>query len=993
KDYAQNVKNQSISTQDWKSTAKAGSAIIKTEEYNLWSMRMDQYLTFTDHALWEVIVNGDSVTPVASANAGAKGHIPPKTAKQKLVWRQQGIKEDAEDHSQAEFAASSQEGLDKNYDRFQKLISQLEIHGDVIFQEDANLMLLRSLPSAWNNIALIMRNKFDLDTLSIDDLRGHFARECRAPMNQGNRNKDASRRNSPEDTFTANALVIQDGIVGYNWSFQAEEGLKNFVLMVYTSQGSSSSDFEESDSEDENMFKPKKVKKTVKPSLEKIEFVNSRNITIENENKAKKPRKFSQSPRVLNNKEKITGPKQTRPVWDNTPRVNHQSKLTHPHPKRNFVRAAVLTKSGQVPVNAAKQSSHRAASSVSAARRVNTAASRPNLNDALPTTYSYFKVHSPVRRHFKQKSTAKTTNFNEKGNTVRVDNVTTVGPKAVVSAAEGNKDNAVNSLACRIWRPKGNLIDHISKDSGSYTLKRFNYVDPQGRLKHMTENKSYLTDYQEIDGGFIAFGGNDKGGGINKKTYCLVVVDDFSRFRWVFFLAPKDETPKILKNFIAGIENQMDHKVKTIRCDNETKFKNRIMNEFYEMKGIRREFSVSRTPQQNGRKPALSFMRPFGCSVTILNTLDHLGNQTNGNAGLKSSGDEVADDTRKKSTEVPRKENGEEKETKGMSLKDTRIFSGAYDDEVKGKVVNFNNLKLTTVVSLIPITRIHKDHPKEQIIRDPLSAPQTRRMTKTSQEHAMVIQALIDLSWIEEMQDELLQFRLQKVYVDDIIFGSTKKSLCTEFEGLKHKKFQMSSMGKLTFFLGLQVMQRHDGIFISHNKYMDDILKKFNIYSVTKTSTPIETNKVLLKDEEAKDVDVHIYRLMIGSLMHLTASRPDIMFAVCACARFQVTPKFLQLHAMKRIFRYLKGQPKLGLWYHRDSPFNLEAFLDSNNAGASLDRKSTIGGCQFLGKRLISWQCKKKIVVANSTTKAEHVVAANYCGQVLWIQNHMLDWI
>ncbi|GJW85729.1 hypothetical protein Tco_0158874 [Tanacetum coccineum] len=116
------------------------------------------------------------------------------------------------------------------------------------------------------------------------------------------------------------------------------------------------------------------------------------------------------------------------------------------------------------------------------------------------------------------------------------------------------------------------------------------------------------------------------------------------------------------------------------------------------------------------------------------------------------------------------------------------------------------------------------------------------------------------------------------------------------------------------------------------------------------------------------------------------------MFAVCACARFQVTPKTSHLNAVKRIFRYLKGQPKLGLWYPKDSPFDLEAFSDSDYAGASLDRKSTIGGCQFLGKRLISWQCKKQTIVANSTTEAEYVAAANCCGQVLWIQNQMLDY-
>ncbi|GJT57508.1 ribonuclease H-like domain-containing protein [Tanacetum coccineum] len=378
--------------------------VLKTGEYDLWSMRMEQYLTFTDHALWEVIVNGDSVSPVASASTGAEGPIPPKTAEQKLARKNElkakstlmlaipdehllkfhackdakslweaiknrfgGNKESKKmqktilKQNYENFAASSQEGLDKTYDRFQKLISQLEIHGEVISQEDANLKLLRSLPSAWNNIALIMRNKSDLDTLSMDDLynnlkvyeseikgksssssnsqnvafvssdnssstnetvntahsvsaasskdqastasyvddvmfsffanqsnapqldykdleqidaddleemdlkwqvamltmrvkrfikktgrkmdlndkeivgfdrtkvkcynyhrRGHFARECRAPRNQGNRNKDAPRRNAPVDTSTTNALVVQDGI-GYQIGLQSLE--------------------------------------------------------------------------------------------------------------------------------------------------------------------------------------------------------------------------------------------------------------------------------------------------------------------------------------------------------------------------------------------------------------------------------------------------------------------------------------------------------------------------------------------------------------------------------------------------------------------------------------------------------------------------------------------------------------------------------------------------------------------------------------------------
>nr|GEW94004.1 putative ribonuclease H-like domain-containing protein [Tanacetum cinerariifolium] len=164
------------------------------------------------------------------------------------------------------------------------------------------------------------------------------------------------------------------------------------------------------------------------------------------------------------------------------------------------------------------------------------------------------------------------------------------------------------------------------------------------------------------------------------------------------------------------------------------------------------------------------------------------------------------------------------------------------------------------------------------------------------------------------------------------------------------------------------------------------------LISVKTASTPIETQEPLVRDEEVADVDVHLYWSMIGSLMYLTAFRPDIMFAVCACSRFQVTPKTSHLQAVKRIFRYLKGKPKLGLWYLKVSSFDLEAYSDSDYASANLDRKSTIEGCQLFGRRLISWQCKKQTIVATSTTKAEYIAAAHCCGQVLQIQNQLLDY-
>nr|GEU69418.1 hypothetical protein [Tanacetum cinerariifolium] len=174
---------------------------------------------------------------------------------------------------------------------------------------------------------------------------------------------------------------------------------------------------------------------------------------------------------------------------------------------------------------------------------------------------------------------------------------------------------------------------------------------------------------------------------------------------------------------------------------------------------------------------------------------------------------------------------------------------------------------------------------------------------------------------------------LVQIYIDDIIFGAKNKDLCKSFEKLMKDKFQMSSMGELTFFLGLQVKQKKDEIFISQDKYVAEILRKFGLTEGKSASTPIDTENPLLKDPDGEDVDVHTYRSMISSLMYLTFSRPDIMFAVCACAHFQVTPKASHLHVVNRIFKYLKGKPDLGLWYPKDSPFDLVAYSDSDYAG------------------------------------------------------------
>ncbi|GJY97541.1 putative ribonuclease H-like domain-containing protein [Tanacetum coccineum] len=702
-----------------------------------------------------------------------------------------------------------------------------------------------------------------------------------------------------------------------------------------------------------------------------------------------------------------------------------------------------------------------------------------------------------------------------------------------------------------------------------------------------------------------------------KKMYCLVVTDDFSRFTWIFFLDSKDETSGILMNFITEIENLVDHKVKVIRCDNGSEFKNRVINQFCEKKGIKREYSVARTPQQNGvakrRNRTLieaaktmwfvsdsSYYYFWAEAVNILamckfdgkadegffiryslnckafrvfNSITRIveeslnirflenkpnvvgsgpdwlfdidaltktmnyepivaGIQSNGFASTKASvntgqarvetepvrdyillplwvADPPIDSTLKSSDNAGFKPSSDDKKkddddpgkdsecddhedqdninstnnittaspsvnaagtfkanitnnvtivsltvnVAGLNADDAgsnelqndqdnpalEVDSILVDDEDEILEADMSNLDFTIQVSFTPTSRIHKDHPLEQVIRDIQAHTQTRQMIKNLEEYGLVTtlrqrtshkdlqnclfacflsqeepkkvtDALKDPSWIEALnkkdkrgiviknkarlvaqghtQEEGIDYdevfapvaRIEAIrlflayasFKDFVVYQMDVKSaflygkieegvyVCQppRFEDLDFPD-KMSSVGELTFFLGLQVKQKNDCIFISQDKYITEILKIFRFKDVKSASTPFDKGRPLLKDIDGEDMDVHLYRSMISSLMYLTSSRPDIMFEVYAYARYQVTPKESHLHAVKRIFRYLKGQPKLGLWCLKDSTFDLVAYIDSDYAGTSLDMKSTIRVCQFLGCRLISWQCKK----------------------------------
>nr|GEX76962.1 hypothetical protein [Tanacetum cinerariifolium] len=629
---------------------------------------------------------------------------------------------------------------------------------------------------------------------------------------------------------------------------------------------------------------------------------------------------------------------------------------------------------------------------------------------------------------------------------------------------------------------------------------------------------------------------------ISHKWYCLVVTDDFSRFTWTFFLKTKDETSGILRKFITEIENLRDLKVKIIRVL-VNKSHNKTLYELF-----------------NGRSPAIGFLKPFGCHVMILNTLDHLGmfeakgdegtNSTNlsgtkdaasqevkkdvsslryntlpkwvHDALLESSSSTPQDDY---STDVPESSgnynptatliNPSADQVETLTVETLIPTTNRFEDilgvttnfdELNGVEADVSNMETTIIASPTPTLRIHKDHPKSQII-GPVDTPiQTRNKSKEVGEQSFIAiihqktdpallqlflfscflsqvepkkisDALQDLSRVEAMQEELLQFKIQNVWslvncpkgvrpigtkwvlknkkdergivirnkarivaqghtqeegidydevfasverikamrlflayasfmgftdpkfpakvykVEKAMYGLHQAPRAGEFEALMHEKFQMSAMGELNFFLGLQVLKKEDDIFLSQDKYVGDILKKFGYSDVKSSNTPMDKQNPWGKDKTGKDVDLHLYRSMIGSLMYLTAYRPDIMFAVCAYAKHQnpwgkdKTGKDVDLH----LYRSMIGSLMYLTAYRPDIMFAVCAYAKhqvtpkeySNYGGATEDRKSTTRGSQFLGRRLISWHCKKQTIVATSTTKAEYVAVASGCGQVL----------
>ncbi|GJW58715.1 putative ribonuclease H-like domain-containing protein [Tanacetum coccineum] len=685
---------------------------------------------------------------------------------------------------------------------------------------------------------------------------------------------------------------------------------------------------------------------------------------------------------------------------------------------------------------------------------------------------------SPIKRSYYIKPALRPKDLKQDVKTFGVKNMTTIGKRAVVNTGKGKLDTDLHKSRW-VWRPKENYLDHVPKDSGSFMLKKGNpeillqdhTVVDSGCSSHMTGNKAYLSEYEDYNGGFMAFrslSGKDKG---PTQEYILLLLQPHKT------RIPLNDVVQIAQEKL--LKSSPDKDIQILKMFFEKEGQHHMPEDEQHLKKKRGKLHLKKKADQATNTNTLSTDRPFVSTDRPFVSTDRSNTPYVSTASTPTgaqcwSNQSVSILEAKYLNDASTLPNANYPLIQiCLTWKMLLILSQMMEysielirDEDVGAVADFNNMDNTIAVSPIPTLRI---------LGDPTSAVQTRgkiqkaslaqqalvsyihRQNRTnhkdhqiclfacflSQEELKTIsQALQDESWVEAMQEELLQFKLQKVwvlvdfpygkkvigtkwvfrnkrdersivvknkarsrreairlflafasymgftvyqmdvksaflygaikeevyvhqppgfvdlahpnkvykvikalyglhqaprawyetlssflmengfrrdtidktlfvkkkksdimlvqvYVDDIIFGSTTKSMCTEFEECTHKRFQMSFMGELTFFLGLQVKQQSDRIFISQDKYVADILKKFDFLSIRTATTPIESNKPLVKDEDGVDVDVHVYR-------------------------------------------YLKHQPKLGLWYLRDSPFELEAYSDSDYGGSNLDRKSTI---------------------------------------------------
>nr|GEV01689.1 uncharacterized mitochondrial protein AtMg00810-like [Tanacetum cinerariifolium] len=983
--------------------------ILNPNEFDLWKIRIEQYFLMIDYSLWEVILNGDSPAPTRVVE-GVLQLVAPTTVEQKLA-RKNELKACAMEkrfRGNTETKKVQKTLLKQQYENFTGTTTQ-NLAFVSSFNTDSTTesvsaaasvsaacakMHVSSLPNVDSLSNAVIYSFFasqfsspqldNEDLKQIDDrrnlranvptslgfdmskvecynchMKGHFARECKSP-------KDSRRNGS------------------YDWSFQAEEEPANYALMAFSSS-SSSSDNELSPTKPEQDLSH--TNRPIAPIIE--DWVSN----FEDESETKAPQIV---PSFVQSTEQVKSPR---------PSVQHAET--------------------SIPTGTPMPTSPKPTSN--GKRRNRKACFVCKSLDHLIKDYDYHenKMAKPTAR-----------NHAHRGNHKHYAPMTHQHPqKHMVSAVVLTQSKPVYII---VVRPVSTDVPKI-KSNPQHALKDKGVID-SGCSWHMIGNMSYLFDFKELNGGYVAFGGNPKGGKISGKgksgqnivpsrdltcLFAKATIDESNlwhrRLRHINF---KTMNKLVKGNLVRGLPTKVfendntcvaSKKGKQHRAFCKTKHVSSVDQPLYRLhmdlfgptfvKSLNKKIYCLVVTDDYNRDAAfvekeLEFDAKKPESEVIVSPSSRYRDFT---TEFEDYSNNSINEVNATCTLVP---------TVGQISPDsTNTFSAASplnditysdDEDDVGAEADFNNLETSITVSPIPTTRVHKDHPVTQIIGDLTLATQTRSMTRVAKDQGglsqmfnddihtcmfacflsqeepkrekellvpngfsgikrmkealwsgtkqdlfedpdhpdkvyKVVKALYGLhqaprAWYETLAnylqengfqrgkiDQTLFIKRQKedillvqIYVDDIIYGAINKDLCKSFEKLMKDKFQMSSMGVLTFFLGLQVKQKKDGIFISHDRYVAEILRKFGSTEGKSASNPIDTEKPLLKDPNDEDVDVHTYRSMIGSLMYLTSSRPDIMFA--------------------------------------------------------------------------------ETVVATSSTEAEYVAAASCCAQVLSIQNQLLDY-
>nr|GEW15150.1 putative ribonuclease H-like domain-containing protein [Tanacetum cinerariifolium] len=974
----------------------------------MWKMRIEQYFLMIDYSLREIILNGDSPTPTRVVD-GVVQVIAPTTTKQRLAKKNElkargTLLMALPDKHQLKFniykdAKSLMEAIKKRFGgnkETKKALKAYQPFGDsrrvylsgryqyeilekfAIRIYEAEVKSSTPTSDHTQNIAFVSSNNADSTNESVSDVLNVFAASSKAPVSS-----------------LLNVDNLSDAII---YSFFANQSnspqLDNEDLKQINADDLEEIDLKCFESDDSvptspvhDRYKSGVGYHAVPPSYTRTFMPSKPDLVFHDTPPASKT--------ILNVVHVESSTNKTSKEMSKTPRpdapiIEYWTSDSEDESELEFVHVvptSVLTRSRLISLNAA--------------RSVTTVVPKTTVKSPRQVTHVVNKAQSPIRKPINHRPAPKTINFDTTVITIKA---------SKVNAVKGTKGN---------W---GNPHQAL-KDKG---------VIDSGCSRHMIGSISYLSDFEEINGGYVAFGGNPKAGKITSKGKIKTGKLDFDD---VYFVKELSAKPY-----------------------NKTTYELLL-----------------------GRTHSIGFMRPFRCLVTILNTLDPLGKFD----GKADEGFLVGYSINSKAFIVFNSITRIVQETLHINFLENQ-------PNVVGSRPKwlFDIDTLTQSMNYKPV--VARNQPNHNAgIKENIDAGKVRKETESAQQYAKREakgKSLVDLSkGVRHLSDGFKEFfvnstnRVNAANAPVLAVGLNPTNSTNSFNAASPCDNDVSPHfeigGKYSFVDPSQYPDDPDMPALEYIVYLDDeeeVEEGIDYEEVFAPVARIEAIRLFLayasfmafmvyqmdvksaflygtiKEEvyvcqppgfEDPDYPDKVYKVVkalyglhqaprawyetlanyllensfqrgkidqtlfikkqkdgksastpIGIEKPLLKDPNDIMFAVCTCARFQVTPKVLHLHAVKRIFRYLKGKPHLGLWYPKDSPFNLVAYSDSDYAGASLDRKSTIRGCQFLGCRLISWQCKKQTIVATSLTESEYVTAASCCDKVLWIQNQLLDY-